>query len=66
MKPTLPSATIEANVAPQNTLVIEPMRINVSPSGSLPLPLAISPKPRTTVSPLRVAPITKAGGLVPR
>jgi hypothetical protein len=43
VKPTLSSATIEASVAPAKTLVIDPIRIRVPPSGVLPLPSAISP-----------------------
>jgi hypothetical protein len=63
---TLPSATIDASAAPVNALVIEPMRIMMSPSGARPEPFDISPYPRTTVSPLRMAPMTSPGGFTPR
>ena len=60
-KATVPSATRLASVAPVNTLVIEPIRIRVSPSGSLSEPSAILPKPITAVSPSLITPSTRPG-----
>jgi len=58
---TVPSATRLASTVPVKTLVIDPTRISVSPSGSLPLPSAISPKPTISVLPSLMTPITSPG-----
>jgi hypothetical protein len=63
-KRTLPSSTILANTAPQNTLLMEPIRNMVSGSSAVLVVSAILPKLENAAPPFRTARSMNPGTLI--